>query len=101
MLQLLFPLIFLGLMWVLLVRPQQQRVRQQRDLIASLEVGDDVVTAGGLLGRIVALTDDEAILEVAPGVQLRFLRGAMSARVGDHAGSEPPELPGGLEDGAG
>lgn len=81
--QFLFPLIFLGLMWFLLVRPQQQRVRRQRELVAALEVGDEVVTAGGLVGRIVALEGDEAHIEVAPGVVIRFLRLAVNARVGD------------------
>ncbi|MDP9402342.1 MAG: preprotein translocase subunit YajC [Actinomycetota bacterium] len=95
MLQLLFPFIFLALMWVLLVRPQQQRVRQQRDLIASLEVGDEVITAGGIVGRIVGLTEEEATVEVAPAVELRFLRGAINARLGggqaDVAAGELPE----------
>ena len=79
--QALFPLIFLALMWFLLVRPQKERVRRQQQLIASLEVGDEVVTAGGIVGRIVALDDDEAHIEVAPGVVMRFLRLAVNARV--------------------
>ena len=81
--ELLFPLIVFGLMWVFLVRPQQQRVRRQRELIAALEVGDEVVTAGGMIGRIVALSDEEASIEVSPGVVMRFLRIAVNARVGD------------------
>lgn len=81
MLQLLFPFIFLALMWVLLVRPQQQRVRQQRDLVASLQVGDEVVTAGGIIGRIVGLTDEEATVEIAPAVNMRLLRGAINAKL--------------------
>ncbi|HVE46341.1 MAG TPA: preprotein translocase subunit YajC [Acidimicrobiales bacterium] len=89
MLQLLFPFIFLALMWVLLVRPQQQRVRQQRDLVASLEIGDEVVTAGGILGRITGLTDQEATMEVAPGVNMRFLRGAINARLDDDLDETP------------
>ena len=96
MAQLLFPLIFLGLMWVMLVRPQQQRVRRQRELVNSLAVGDEVVTAGGVVGRIEALGDDELRLEVAPGVTLRVLRLAVNARVGD--GVDPP---GALEEGTG
>lgn len=93
MLQLLFPFILLALMWVLLVRPQQQRVRQQRDLVASIEVGDEVVTAGGMVGRVVGLTDTEATIELAPAVQVRFLRGAISARLGDDAvPARPSEL---------
>lgn len=81
MAQLLFPLIFLGLMWFLLVRPQQQRVRRQRELVASLVLGDEVVTAGGVVGRIVGLDDDEARIEVSPGVVMRFVRIAVNARV--------------------
>ena len=88
MLQLLFPFILLALMWVLLVRPQQQRVRQQRDLVASLEVGDEVITAGGIVGRIVGLTDEEATVAVASGVELRFLRGAITGRTAEESTPE-------------
>ena len=79
--ELLFPLLVLGLMWVLLVRPQQQRVRRQRELVSSLQVGDEVVTAGGAIGRIVGLDDDEVSLEVAPGVTVRFARLSVNARI--------------------
>ena len=81
--QALFPLIFLALMWFLLVRPQRERVRRQQQLVASLEVGDEVVTAGGIVGRIVALDTDEAHIEVAPGVVIRVLRLAVNARVAE------------------
>lgn len=87
--ELLFPLLFLGLMWFLLVRPQQQRVRRQRELVASLEVGDEVMTAGGAMGRIVGLDGDEVRIEVAPGVVMRFVRLAVNARVGDEGGRDP------------
>lgn len=85
----LFPLIFVGLMWFLLVRPQKERVRRQQQLVASLEVGDEVITAGGIVGRIVALDDDEARIEVASGVVLRVLRLAVNAKVGDDATGSP------------
>lgn len=87
--QALFPLIFLALMWFLLVRPQKERVRRQQQLIASLEVGDEVVTAGGIVGRIVALDDDEAHIEVAPGIVMRFLRLAVNTRVAGDDASAP------------
>ncbi len=89
--ELLFPLLVLGLMWVLLVRPQQQRVRRQRELVSSLEVGDEVVTAGGVMGRIVALDDDEVRLEVAPGVTVRFVRLSVNARVDEMVEEEEDE----------
>ena len=75
-------IVLLALMYVLLVRPQQQRVRRQRALISSLEVGDEVVTAGGVLGRIVGLDGEEARLEVAPGITMAFLRAAITRRTG-------------------
>ena len=81
--EVLFPLIFIGLMWLLLVRPQQQRVRQQRALVASLTVGDRVVTAGGIVGTVIGLTDEEARVEVAPGTVLTLLRYAISRTIDD------------------
>ena len=84
--ELLFPLIFLVLMWVLLVRPQQQRVRRQRELVGSLAVGDEVVTVGGIMGRITGLEGDHLTLQVAPGVDIRVLRMAVNARVGEEPG---------------
>ena len=81
MAQLVFLLVTFGLMWLVLIRPQQQRVRRQHELVQSLEVGDEVVTAGGIYGRIVGLDDEVARIEVAPGVEMRFLRLAVNARV--------------------
>lgn len=70
-----------GAMWFLLIRPQQRRVKAQRALVQSLEVGDEVVTVGGLLGEIVAIEGDIVTLEPSPGVRLRFRRGAISGKV--------------------
>jgi preprotein translocase subunit YajC len=77
------PLIILAaLMYVMLVRPQQRRVRAQRQLVASLGVGDEVVTVGGLVGRIIELDDLFAEVETTPGVVLKFRRVAISGRLG-------------------
>ena len=75
---LLFPALLFLAMWFLLIRPQQARARRQRELLASLAVGDEVVTAGGIVGTIRILTDEEIRLEVGPGIELRVLRGAIS-----------------------
>ena len=81
--------ILLVLMYVVLLRPQQQRVRSQRQLVASLDVGDEVITAGGIIGRIVALSDDRASIEVADGVVIEFLRAAVNRRAdGNPAGGD-------------
>ena len=87
---LLFPLLMFALLWVMAIRPQQQRVRKQRELVASLDVGDEVVTAGGIVGRIVGLDGDEIRLEVAPGVVMRILRVAVQGLVGPEEEEEPP-----------
>ena len=76
----LFPLLMVG-MYLLLVRPQQRRLKAQRALIASVAVGDRVVTAGGIIGTIRILEDDRVALEVAPGVELRVLRAAISRTI--------------------
>jgi preprotein translocase subunit YajC len=51
--------------WLLLIRPQQRKQRDQEQMLKSIEKGDDVVTTGGLHGKVVGLTDDTLTLEIA------------------------------------
>ncbi len=74
-------LITFGLMWVLLILPQQRRMRQHQAVVASLRAGDEVVTAGGVYGTITSVDEDTLAVEVAPGVVLRVLRSAVSQRI--------------------
>ena len=85
----IFPLLMVG-MYLLLVRPQQKRLKAQRELIASIAVGDEVVTAGGIIGTVRVLTDDRIFLEVADGVELRVLRGAISRTIEPATTTEAP-----------
>lgn len=78
--QLIVPLALMALMYFMLLRPQQQRVKAQRALVTTLRVGDEVVTVGGLMGRIVHLDDEVAEIETIPGTVLRFRRVAISGR---------------------
>ena len=90
-------LLLFALMWLLLIRPQQARVRKQRELVASIQVGDEVLTLGGIIGTVRVLGDEELRLEVSPGVELRLLRGAVSRRLepdADAAADEPPAADG-------
>ncbi|HUF33581.1 MAG TPA: preprotein translocase subunit YajC [Acidimicrobiales bacterium] len=80
----ILPLLFL-IMYLLLIRPQQQRVKRQRQLVAELQVGDEVVTAGGIVGTIRVLDEAELRLEVGSGVEVRVLRGAVSRKLGPGA----------------
>jgi len=81
-------LITFGLMWALLILPQQRRMRQHQAVIASLEVGDEVVTAGGVYGTVVGVAEETLSVEVAPGIVLQVLRNAVTQRV---APAEPVE----------
>ena len=91
----LVPLVLVFLfMWFLLIRPQQQRVRAQRSMLQALAVGDEVVTAGGICGRIVAMDDEQVTLQVDDGVQIRFVRPAIRQRVSpeiEAQGADPIE----------
>ncbi|HVL07520.1 MAG TPA: preprotein translocase subunit YajC [Acidimicrobiales bacterium] len=84
-------LITFGLMWVLLILPQQRRMRQHQAVVASLQEGDEVVTAGGVYGTIISVDDDTLAVEVAPGVVLRILRSAVSQRIAPDDGPADDE----------
>ncbi|MGZ4691394.1 MAG: preprotein translocase subunit YajC [Acidimicrobiia bacterium] len=68
--------------FILIVRPQRRQLAARRALIASLEVGDEVITAGGIFGTILEISDTDLRVEVAPGVVLKVAREAVSARPG-------------------
>jgi preprotein translocase subunit YajC len=69
-----FILIFV-VMWFLIFRPQQKRVKEHRDMVASLRRGDTVVTSGGLVGKISKVVDDREIqVEIAEGTRVRVVR---------------------------
>ncbi|MFM2287897.1 MAG: hypothetical protein RL684_1040 [Pseudomonadota bacterium] len=69
---------FVGLFYFMLIRPQQKRMKEQKDMLAKLSVGDEVATTGGLLGRITDLGDTVVTLEVATGVNVRMQRAQIS-----------------------
>ena len=67
--------------WFMILRPQRNAKRRATELAQSLEAGDEVVTIGGLYGRVVTIDEREAELEVADGVTLRFARRAIAGKV--------------------
>ena len=74
----LLPLV---LLWVLFIRPQQRRMREAQAMVASLDVGDEVITSGGIYGTITDSDDTSLWLEIADDVTVRILRGAVAQRV--------------------
>ena len=76
------PILLIVGFYFLLIRPQRNRQRHQQALVASLQVGDEVMTNGGIFGTIVDIDDDEGIVtvEIAPGTRIRMLRQGISQR---------------------
>ncbi|MFQ5851593.1 MAG: protein translocase subunit SecD [Candidatus Binatia bacterium] len=64
--------------YLLLVRPQQRKAKEHREMLAKLKKNDKVITSGGIYGRIVALTESELTLEIAPNVRIRVQRSYIS-----------------------
>ena len=77
-------LIFL-IFYMLMIRPQQKRLKEHQAAIAAVKKGDDVVTAGGIRGRVTKVTDDEAEVEIAQGVRVRVIKSTLSQIVGKSA----------------
>ena len=73
-------LLMVAIFYFLLVRPQQRRVRQQRDLMEGLGVGDEVVTIGGLFGTILEMDDESITIDAGGGTRLRFLKQAVARK---------------------
>lgn len=72
-------LIIFVLFYFLLIRPQVKRAKEHRKMVEGLQKGDEVVTSGGLLGRITEVEDGYLTLEVAEGVRVQVQKGAVSA----------------------
>ncbi|BCR05433.1 preprotein translocase subunit YajC [Desulfuromonas versatilis] len=73
--------IMFAIFYFLLIRPQQKRAKQHKELIESLKAGDQVVTAGGIHGKVVAVQDTVVTIEVATGVKIKVNRSSVvSAR---------------------
>lgn len=67
------------LFYLILWRPQSKRAKEHKDLISSISKGDEVMTSGGLLGKVVRVDDDYLALEVAEGVELKMQRSSIAA----------------------
>jgi preprotein translocase subunit YajC len=66
-------------MWLLLIRPQRRKQQEQQDLLSNVQIGDEIVTAGGIYGTISAVEDDEVTVEIAPDTHVRMAKRAVAA----------------------
>ena len=67
--------------YFLLIRPQQKRQKAHTEVVSGLQTGDEVVTAGGLLGKVTAVSDHYATLEIADNVEVKVQKSTVSAVV--------------------
>ena len=74
-------IVMLGAFYALIVRPQRRNMAAHQALMVSLQEGDEVMTMGGIYGRIQKLDDQVVELEVAPGTSFRVARSAISRKV--------------------
>jgi len=76
----LVPLILIMVIfWFLLIRPQQKRVKEHRNMIEALKKGDKIVTSGGIIGTIVDIKDNTLKVEIADNVRVQVKRETISA----------------------
>lgn len=76
------PLILIfAIMYFLMIRPQQKRMKEHRAMVEALKKGDEVVTQGGLVGKITAVRDGELEVEIAAGVKVRVIRSTVTGLV--------------------
>jgi preprotein translocase subunit YajC len=83
-----------GLMYVLIILPQQRRVRAHQAVVSSLAVGDEVMTTAGMYGRLISLDGDTVQLEIAPGIVVKLARGAIANRVTAGSDDSPSDSDG-------
>ena len=83
--QLLIIILMFGALYYLLLRPQQKREKARRELVRSLQAGDEVVTNAGIHGVVAEVEDAIVLLEVAPDVELKLSRDAVAGKVAEPA----------------
>lgn len=74
-----FPIILLVLFYVMLIRPQQKRAKAHRNMQSALAKGDEVVTDGGLMGKILEINDNAITVQIADNVDVKVRREAISS----------------------
>ena len=78
---LIFIAVMVGLLWLLVLRPQRRRTHEHTQMVANLSLDDEIVTAGGMYGRIRRMDEDVLTVEIAPDVTVRVARGAITGVV--------------------
>ena len=70
--------LIIGIMYFLMIRPQQKRLKEHRDMVAAIRRGDIIVTSGGIIGKVTKVDDQELQVEIADGVRIKVVRSTVS-----------------------
>jgi len=76
----IFLVLFAGIFYFLLIRPQRKRQKEHQHLMEELKRGDKVVTAGGIYGRIESISDENVVLKIESGATIRIARGSVTGK---------------------
>jgi preprotein translocase subunit YajC len=88
---LIFILVMLVFLYVLLVRPQRQQAKRHQEMLQTLSLGDEVITAGGIYGEVTALDDERVQLEIDADVRIAVARRAIASKVPPEEAAETAE----------
>src|SRR5690349_3340321 len=83
-------MLIIGIMYFLMIRPQQKRLKEHQAMVANIRRGDTVVTSGGIIGKVTKVDDQELLqVEIAEGVKIKIVRSTVS-EVRGKGESAPP-----------
>jgi preprotein translocase subunit YajC len=71
-------MLIIGIMYFLMIRPQQKRLKEHQAMVAGVRRGDTVVTSGGIIGKVAKVDEQELQVEIAEGVKIKVLRSTIS-----------------------
>lgn len=81
------------LLYFMMIRPQQKRQKEQAQMLTALSEGDEIVTASGLMGRIAHIGDSHISVEVAPGIEIKMQKNAVTTLLPKGTLDNPESLP--------
>lgn len=83
-------MLIIGIMYFLMIRPQQKRLKEHQAMVAAIRRGDTIVTSGGIVGKVAKVEDQELQVEIAEGVKIKILRSTVSEVRGKGDGATTP-----------
>jgi preprotein translocase subunit YajC len=83
-------MLIIGIMYFLMIRPQQKRLKDHQAMVAALRRGDTVVTSGGIIGKVAKVDEQEVQIEIAEGIRIKVVRSTISEVRGKAEGASTP-----------